>query len=163
MHKFCSHRKIDDFWILTNNRVTIMWYTILIDNFNRYDKFIVFWIEMDRSFSMFLFSKILLTDPSIPILGCRCYNGRNNIAETVSRIYTLHARNGKTTKSLLCSFILYRVSFCFEDSPISGFATIELFDFKRKVYSYLVPVFFFISKQNFSYWLITIMQYENWH
>lgn len=27
--------------------------------------------------------------------GCRCsgYNGRNNIAETVSRIYTLHARN----------------------------------------------------------------------
>lgn len=79
---------------LTNNRVTIMWYTILIDNFNRYDKFIVFWIEMDRSFSMFLFSKILLTDPSIPILGCRCYNGRNNIAETVSRIYTLHARNG---------------------------------------------------------------------
>lgn len=84
-----------DRWFLNfDNRVTIMWYTILIDNFNRYDKFIVFWIEMDRSFSMFLFSKILLTDPSIPILGCRCYNGRNNIAETVSRIYTLHARNG---------------------------------------------------------------------
>lgn len=102
----------------------------------------------------FLLDRILLTDPCIPILesGCRCsgYNGRNNIAETVLRIYTLHARNVARTRnygaagfssrpvslgkrkrrSLLWSLILLRiVLFCREDSPdsaISGFRKIQL-------------------------------------